>query len=214
MPIPSGYSRTTFHGTLPGGEIFNWSLWANEAPADQAATQAQATAFATELLAAPATGQLHAADIMSTDSSFTGVRVYSYADATGHAKYIAEASAVKPGSGIQSGLLPNQCAIVATLKTGVAGRRNTGRVYLPATKLSIQAGGQWGTSGAQSLANWLANFISRCNSHIGTQKLGILSQTAGTFQPITTVFVDARIDIQRRRANRLVPVGSGSSVVV
>lgn len=214
MPIPSGYSRSTFYGYLPGGEIFNFSLWANEAPADQAATQAQANAFATELVVAQTAGQTPPWNLMTTDSGFSGVRVYSYATGTGKATYIADQTAAKPGTQLSPAILPNQCALVVTLKSATAGRSNQGRIYLPLTNTTLQTGGQVANTVASGVANWTANFISRLNSHIGTQRIGILSQKYGHFQPITTCTCDTRIDIQRRRANKLIPVSRTTSPVV
>lgn len=201
MAIPSGYSRSTFYGTLPGGDIFNFSLWANEAPADQAATQAQADAFATEFKVSPGTN-VSAWQICSTTTTFSGVRVYSYLDTTGKATHIADSAIGQAGTASSGSTLPNQCCVVVTLKSAVAGRRSQGRIYLPCTNQALSSPPALSTAIVTGLANWMADLIHRLNSHIGSQKIGVLSQVGATFQPFTTVKVDSKIDIQRRRANK------------
>ena len=199
-----GYSRSTFYGHLPGGEIFNWSLWANEAPADQGATQAQATAFATEfqsLTDTPGAADLPLTKLIGSDAGYDGVRVYSYNSAGGRAQFVADAAITRPGSSSASATLPNQCSVVCTLKTAVAGRRSTGRIYVPVTKYGLASGGQFDSSTPAAIANFISHLITRLNSHIATQHIGVLSQTAGTFQSANAVKVDSKVDIQRRRAN-------------
>lgn len=208
----SGYSRSTFYGHLSGGEIFNWSLWANEAPADQAATQAQANAFAAEAkVAGTGVNNVRPEKLLSPDSGLDGVRVYSYAENSTKATYLADASIGSTGNSSATVLLPNQCAVVVTLKTAVAGRRHQGRVYLPINQWALSSQAQLSTANVQGIAGWFAEFLARLNSHIGTQRIGVLSRVgmtptggaAPTFQPITTVTVDSKIDIQRRRANKM-----------
>lgn len=207
----SGYSRNTFYGHLPSGEIFNWSLWASEAPIDQAGTQAQATAFANEAkVAGSGVSNVVPQKLLGPDSGLDGCRVYSYQDTSGRATNIADASIGLPGNSSATALLPNQCAVVVTLKTAVAGRRHQGRVYWPINKWGLGSQGQLALVDATGIAGWMAEFITRLNSHIGPAKIGVLSRakalhTPGSlveFQPITSVTVDTKIDVQRRRANK------------
>lgn len=199
--IPSGYSRNSFHGRLPGGEIFGWSLWTNEAPITVEATQTQANAFRDAFVAADSS--VYAPHhLLSADSSYTGVTTYSYTDASGKAAHIAEAP--MNIAGVNAGaLLPNQCSVVVSLKTALAGRRHQGRVYLPMTEFSLGAGGELDIGFAGGLAGYFATLIGALNSAIGgPAKVVVLSQVAGTSQPVTATRCDTRVDIQRRRANR------------
>lgn len=211
----TGLSRTTFYGHLPSGEIFNWSLWASEAPIGQAATQAQATAFATEFKADPGVN-MPGWKLIGSDSGYDGCRVYSYQDTSGKATNIADAGINMVGSSSATSLLPNQCALVASLKTAVAGRRHQGRVYLPINKFALGSQGQLDTPTALSVAAWMADLIHRLNTHITPAKIGILSRVSlgagaptDAIQPVTTVTVDTKIDIQRRRAKSAAAGGRG-----
>lgn len=199
--IPLGVSRNTFHGTLPGGEIFGWSLWANEAPLDVAATQAQANAFRDAFVAADSS--VYAPQhLLSADSAYTGVTTYSYLDGSGKASHIAEAPMSIPGANAGA-LLPNQCSVVVSLKTQLAGRRHQGRVYLPMTEFSLSTGGELDIGFAGGLAGYFAALLHSLNDAMGGPgKIVVLSQVAGTTQPVTATRVDTRVDIQRRRANR------------
>lgn len=211
MSALNGYSRSTFYGHLPSGEIFNWSLWANQAPIGPAATQVQANNFAAEAKVV-GTGVNNLAPwlMLGPDSGLDGVRVYSYQEDNTKATNIADASIAKVGSSGATSLLPNQCAVVVTLKTALAGRRHQGRIYLPLVKYGLSSQGQLGTSDVQGFAGWFAEFITRLNSHIGAQKIGVLSRVGmnrtppldPTFQAITSVTVDSKVDVQRRRANK------------
>lgn len=202
MPIPSGYSRSTFYGHLEGGDIFNMSLWANEAPLDNAATQTQANAFR-DAFNAKNSNVFSPTHYIRSGSGYDGVRVYSYTDTTGKAAHIGDASIAKPGTAGSTGLLPQQVALCVSLLTAQAGRSAKGRIYMPLMVLALGFGGQADSPTVDGVAAWWATFITALNTAIGgPAKIGVLSQKHGTFQPITAVAVDTRLDIQRRRANR------------
>lgn len=197
--IPLGHSRTVFSGALPSGEIFATGLWANEAPSDEAATQAQADAFGTEISNAwGASGS--PVEFNSPGMILQRVTVYSYLTNSGRASFVAEHSLSKAGASIY-GQIPDQCAIVATLLTGSAGRRNRGRMYWPCTAPAISQG-QMQNAQCENYAGWLSDLITAFNSHIGSQHMVVLSQVAGSSKSISAIGTDTRIDIQRRRANR------------
>lgn len=215
MPIPSGYSRNVIYGHLAGGEIFNMSLWVNEAPSDQGAAQSQATALANKFAAScttPPTG-IAPTSLMGSDSGYDGVRVYSYTDTSGKAKYIADASVGKNGTATAANYLPDQCALVVRLNTAVAGRSATGRIYVPLTRYNVQAGGQLDVSQTGPIAAWWAQLLHDWNTLCSPGHVGVLSQKNGTYQSATSVVVDSRVDIQRRRANRQAPLFKSSSPV-
>lgn len=216
MPIPTGYSRNTIYGHLSGGEVFNMSLWVSEAPLDQAAAQTQAQALATALsnnITTPATGASAPNAVMLSDSGYDGVRVYSYTQAGGKASFIGDASVNKVGTAT-SNILPNQLALAITLQTSVAGRRAKGRIYMPYLSSPLQVGGNIQVATAGGWAKFWAQLIHDWNAAVAPGKVGVLSQTYGTFQPITSVKVDTRLDVQRRRANRQTNLGSYTQGIV
>jgi hypothetical protein len=101
--------------------------------------------------------------------------------------------------------LPDQCTLVVTLLTGFAGRRNRGRMYLP-YQAGTMTNGQAVQANIDPLALWWSNLIHAWNSHIGTQHVVVLSQVAGASHSVNAVQIDSKIDIQRRRADKLVPI--------
>lgn len=196
--IPSGYSRTVFHGTLENGEIFQWGFWASEAPSDAAAANTQADA-ARDAFAATTSGSVPRT-LLSTGSAYTGVRVYSYPNGGPDAEYVGE-STITGQAGAGTGSLPNQVCVVATLLTGLAGRRNRGRIFLPCNSSSL-ANGQLSSSITGGIQAWVASFVGAINSAYDPGKVVVLSQVAGSASNVTEISVDSRLDIQRRRADR------------
>lgn len=208
--IPSGYSRNVVKGTLPGSEIFEISFWTDEAPADQGATQTQADNFAGEWSTAMAnTGSPKG--FLPVGGSFDELTVYSYLDNTGKASHIGQ-TAIAGGAGTTAQIMPDQCALVATLQTGFAGRRNRGRMYFPYLAVGL-SGGQVPSSNVDNFATWLSNLITALNSHLGGQHVCVLSQVAGTSHSVSAIKVDSKVDIQRRRADKVVPTHTSTVTV-
>lgn len=200
MPIPLGYSRSVIHGTLPGGEIWQCGMWAAEAPSDQAATQAQADNFAADLTTQWALGT-GPKQLITSSTTVSGVTVYSYTAAGGKAEFVAEHALSLTGlNGAQT--MPDQVALCVSLLTGHAGRRNRGRIYLPVNAPGTLTGGQLTAQQCADQAEWVAGLIGLWNGHLAGNNICVLSQVAGTSNPVTSTRVDSRFDIQRRRANR------------
>lgn len=205
--IPSGYSRNVIAGSLPGGESFQMSIWCNEAPSDEAATQSQADAFASDFSTKLAdTGAPKS--FLATGGAYQTVTTYSYLDTSGRATFGAEA-AITGGAGAATQALPDQCALVITLLTGYSGRRNRGRIYMPLSATTVTAG-QVSSTNVDNIATWWKDLLVAWNGHIGTQKCVVLSQTRGDGKEITEVVVDSKIDTQRRRADKVIPTYSKS----
>lgn len=212
MAALSGYSRNTFYGHLPSGEIFNWSLWANGAPIGAAATQTQANSLAaTAKLAGNGVNNVVPWKLLGADSGLDGVRVYSYQEDNTRATNIADASIGMVGNSTATALLPNQCAVVVTLKSAIAGRRHQGRIYIPINKWQLSSQAQLSLTDATGIAGWFAELLGRINPMLpSASKVGILSRVGmnftpprdPTFQACVSVTVDTKIDIQRRRANK------------
>lgn len=211
MPIPLGYSRHVLIGHLSGGEIFQTGFWVSEAPSDAAATTADAQAVATYLNA-------HWADtgspvsLLDSASGYDSIKVYSYPNGGPDASYVGEANLTGAvGTGTQS--LPDQCALVISLHTGMSGRRHKGRMYLPMTKGTVATGGQLAGSLVNNYATWWATTFGGINSAVSPGFAVVLSQVAGSAQRVTEVAVDTRVDIQRRRADRIVPAATATAAV-
>lgn len=210
MPIPSGYSRNTISGHLRNGEEFAWSFWCDEAPSDQGATQTQADFIATDFNNL-ATTSGNPMGFIDSDSGYDKLTVYSYLDTSGKATHVAEADLGHVGTS-SSGSLPNQCSLVCSLRTATAGRRGRGRVYLPCND-TVMSSGQVASGNVGQLATWMAAFLTSVNGDLGDQHVVVLSQVSGTAHPITSVVVDSKIDIQRRRAKSEVALHSDTEAV-
>lgn len=108
--------------------------------------------------------------------------------------------------------IPPQCAMVATLKTGLTGRQNTGRVYLP-SPASLSTNGQILGTYTDYLATQLAQWLTDCNS----ATVGPLSFNAcvgtGNTPHITTVVIDTVVDTQRRRRDKQIAAHKSSHAV-
>jgi hypothetical protein len=201
--IPSGYSRNVFQGTLAGGEIFQTSFWCNEAPSDQAATQAQADAIASKWNADKGVSG-NPLGMISSGSSYDSITTYSYLDNTGKATFVGH-TVLATSTGVTAQNLPDQCCLVATLLTGNAGRRNRGRMYFP-LQVATLTSGQVSSTLTSGFATWLSSFFTHVNSTLGTQHIVVLSQIGGTSHTVNAVQVDSKIDIQRRRADKVIPI--------
>lgn len=208
--IPLGYSRNVISGHLPGGESFQMSVWANEAPSDEAATQAQADAFASDFSTKLA-GTGSPTSFLGSAGGYDKITVYSYLDNTGKATFGAESN-ITGGTGGTTQALPDQVALVITLLTGYSGRRNRGRIYMPMQASTI-TNGQISTTNVDNISAWWKGLFDAWNAHLGTQKLVVLSQIRGDGKPIVSLEVDSKLDIQRRRADKVVPAYSKSQVL-
>lgn len=129
---------------------------------------------------------------------------------------VANITAV-PGSG--SSIHPPYVAMVCTLLTDNPGRRNRGRLYLPATALGVSGttGQQSGTPNAwaTSMASWFNNraaWLSGQSAITGLQPV-VMTQTGDTPKNVTHTKFDTKFDTQRGRENKLVPAAVGQATV-
>lgn len=206
MPIPAGVSRAVIGGTVTDeSEIFEFGFWLDEAPdnQDDADALAQDVWNSFILEAAPGLDPL-----IKNDSNFTSCKVYCYPDGGPSASLIGTATAA-PEGGTGAGSLPLQACLVVTLLTGAAGRRNRGRMYLPANGTPLAANHEFGSgqvdAAVDGIHDWFAGLVAASHTPI------VLSQVAGTHRPVTTVRGDSKVDIQRRRADSA-PAGHVHSV--
>lgn len=194
MGIPSGYSRVVIVGTLNGTETFETGFWVHLAPTSQSDNDALASSIASTftLNAYPSLKTL-----ITPADAFTEIRVYSYPSGGPTAAYISSATlGTSPGTG--AGALPEQVCMVVTTTTGAAGRRNRGRIYLPATGCQLVAAKTFMNA---SVDNGVGGIAAMFTSLAAGQPVpSVVSQVGGSGRPITAVHADNKPDIQRRRA--------------
>ncbi len=202
MPLPVGYyTRINIVGHLKGGEIFNWGLWAQH-NALQTQTDLNTMASAVAALIT-ATSFATIRSLIDSGEGYDKVRLYHYAPAVSqNAKVVAESNITSVvGSGTT--YHPLQSAIVMTLNTGVPGRANRGRAYLPATSVALGTDHQIGSSSLQTVADEFKTFVNAINALTNVLSCVVVSKVgSGNTNVITQIVADTRLDTQRRRANK------------
>ena len=127
--------RVSLTGTLPGGEEWSvnpvWSIGGDfGSPVTPAQCQTVATAIAN---ASPPSGLL---SIWATGTTYTGCRVEARS-LDGTLETQAEGIKATPTPGTGASAHPFQVALVSSLRTAQPGARGRGRLYWPATGISV-----------------------------------------------------------------------------
>jgi len=204
--IPAGSVKVVFSGTTQGGEVFAHSFWfdAGAAPSqgdlENFRTQAKLT-FDSVLGTAPIKA------LFPISTSYKSVIAYSYAGGTTVDK-TAGSQSLATWVGTSSNALPNQCAVVLSLQTGVPGRSFRGRSYLPGV-----GQGQTGVTGQLSPATitalgtawqgWVNGMQAGGGGFPGWPAI-VMSATRSAKTQLINLGLDSRLDVQRRRAAKQV----------
>jgi hypothetical protein len=211
--VPTGVIKFIFQGTLAGSEVFAHGFQGTATGA--VANQAALNALLTNVVGKWQTNFLTTACklIFPTTVVWQQCTAYFYNGATTAAMTALQAITGGAGTAASSGV-PNQCALVATHLTGLPGRSNRGRTYLPGPAVGLLAAGQLGTASTTTVANAYAAFMSAI-LHDATAPVNpvVASNKHGTSQAITSIRVDTKCDVQRRRANKQVLVGASTATV-
>lgn len=201
MSIPAGVIRQVFGGTLPNGERFSWGYWAKPSAT---VNQTWLTAFN-----GLANGSLEGNFMTATVKGFfnTGVvydtSVSYYYDGGSQAALVAGGTGSALTAGASSAIsLPDQLAIVATLVTGIPGRSNRGRSFLPPVIIGgVVAGGLLLGSYQSGLCNAFAAMLSAIKDDPSNPAQPVVvSRKLSATQAITQVTMDNRFDVHRSRA--------------
>jgi hypothetical protein len=200
MGIPAGTVRVALQGHLSTTERFETGFWlAPITVADNAAAQDLSDTIE-EAIIGDSTHLDPIAAILGTTSGYDLLKVYCYnGGATAHA--IGETPFVKNGTGGTPG--PFQACMVASMRTGLAGRSHRGRAYLPANGQGYGTTGFFGSTTYDDVAEGFAGILQTVNDAVTPGRVVVVSQTLTTYADVTSVIVDNRPDIQRRRANKL-----------
>lgn len=162
-------------------------------------------------LAAAITGTL--LNGLSTTGAVDRIRAYSYSSIIGPASEVGES--VENIAGGSGGKNPLPTAMVVSLRTGLAGRRNRGRMYWPAVGLVVNNQGRWGptdTAGGASGAKALLNLIADTAPGVADMSPVVASRAGNYVTPVTSVSVGDVPDAQRRRREGLVEVYATASL--
>lgn len=202
-----------------------FGLWVSvDTGQSQADTESAAATFRNFIASSTWKGALQAC--LAADQQFDKVSVYYYPAGATKATYGADA-AFSGGGLVGSGTARNalQCSLVATLETGHRGASYRGRIYLPFTGKAFGTNHQAASADVDAVNaalagtspgndNLLDSFRRACINHNDTSATNVVwSRHLGIASPITSVRVDSRVDIQRRRANKQVPAYSSRNTL-
>lgn len=202
MPVPANCYRVVLAGSLPGGEEWSTGFWVTgDAPTSNDDANSTADLWWDQLSANDVSGAMgtYLNFYCKANVVWRSTTVYSYPGGGSKAQYIGVHESNRAGTS-QSPVLPNQVCVVASLRTGTAGRQNRGRMYLPANGIPLTADGQLAAADAQAIANTWATCFRDWDASGDNGTVVVVSQTATRASRVTAVVCDSRADIQRRRA--------------
>lgn len=106
-----------------------------------------------------------------------------------------------------NGALPDQCAILVSLRNGAPGRENRGRIHLPAPSVNLVTAGQLGSSDAAKVSAAINGIVtgmvaSGHNPVLVTYKLTLTGTAVGSTRAITLAETDEVIRTERSRNKR------------
>lgn len=195
-------------GGMPGGE--RWSCSLALSGQNTAYGSDDVTAFAPQAMARWSTMVSAGESLLSTGVTLqrVDVRVITVAGTT---EYLASSAPLAVVAGQGPPILPNQCAIVASLRTDTAGAKGRGRFFLPCLQADVEANGRISAGKRSGLV-----------TKVGALLNGLVADANGTFQAAPVALVVASkvgaginsrvtaarigdvIDTQRRRRDALV----------
>lgn len=201
MAIPNQAVKVVFSGALPGGEQWSTSVWVqNFTNLGVTDLSNLLTQLDTDMNAGGAFYAKWAAYV-SAGVTLTTIRGYQYQGGSQAAVSAQITSVRAPASaGL---LLPNQIAVVTSLRTGIPGRAARGRMYWPVNATPALTTGFFSAACATDLANGLATAFGTFNSQ-GFGKISVCSPRTSAMHEVTQVRVDKVFDTQRRRRDKLI----------
>jgi len=213
MPIPEGAARVVLSGTAPNSEIFETGFWvAATNLTTRTNTQAFAAAVQTSMQSTAFAGLV---PLISSDTRYTSLKVYSYPSGGPTATYVGEAPIVSM-VGTGSGAAPLYQCIVLSLRTGISGRSFRGRMYLPATGTALTSAHRLPTAPVAAAVLGVGNWFNAINAFTGdlTASVSVVSQHLTEHFDVNEVTGDDKPDVQRRRENKMDRGTVASKIVV
>lgn len=221
MALPLGHwLRLTLLGSA-GSDTWSTSVWFDLGNAYVVPTVAQLDTLVAAALTdfdskvwSAASNPYKAA--CSTGTKLTGARGLTY---TNNVLDQSDTHNITPIPGTGTSNHPMYVALVVTTQTGLAGRRNRGRMYLPATGLAADAtnGLQNGSPAAyaNNIASWLNNRAAWATGATWIASINpvVMTQTGSTPQQINNVRMDNKFDTQRGRENKIIATVTANATV-
>lgn len=142
--------------------------------------------------------------LLSTDQTVDSLSAYYYADSTAPATFLHHKTVNQVGSSANN--LPLQLSAVATLSTARSGASYRGRMYIPVTGATTAGGHLIPTTYRDQVGNVATNLMGNALAAARAGALGdptrvvVFSRSKNSIQDVTSVSVDTKFDVQRRRA--------------
>lgn len=190
-----------FSGTFLAGDTFVWSWWANSVRSTVDANTSAVTWIGA--FTAGATGLLN---FMAPAVKITKVSTGLIDPLNGRQQQLVEATVFFQGASA-AGSLPNEVALVVSLRTALANRRGRGRFYLP--PLAVTALTPNGTLLPAVQTNLVGALQNAWNGYnTGLDRPVVYSRSNRSTQNITTFDIGDVMDVQTRRDNKVSQVRS------
>lgn len=221
MAVPTNLARVTMHGRLGGSEValFGFHL---RVGTESALTEPQMQQVADRIRDAWMQALGTKKDLFSGAYQLEYVRLDWLNPAGGpqHLKTRAVTNSALDVSGTNSFIgtgasLPWECALCISLAAYPQGGfapnkgRHRGRFYLPALPASIISGteAQLPDSATAAYATAMVNFLELVNDQVGggltaQMRVVVLSRVDDAAYDVQHIWVDSKVDSQRRRENR------------
>lgn len=190
--------QNRFIGTLPEGDTFTFSWW-TDSTQNLATVQAGNVQWAQDLWAGATAGE-GLEDLLPSSCVLTTVRTGLITQETGQQQAVDEDTVNLPGVATGNSL-PNDVALVVSLRTALANRRGRGRFYLPSlVATTLTAAGRLDPTAQQNIVDSLAN---AWNGYTGVGDPVVYSRTQRTIEDVISFDVGDLFDTQRRRENKV-----------
>lgn len=140
--------------------------------------------------------------VAATGTTLTHLEAYGYNAGASSASYQARHDYGTPIPGAASRSIPSMTAMCVTLLTALPGRKNHGRVYVPADG-ALLPGHRFAQSDVQGVTRGIVSLIDHINgSTFRGEPVRVGVATQASFQDITSCRTDDNPDTQRPRAGR------------
>lgn len=208
---PANTAKVVWGGVYPQGEIWETSFAVTLAlgPTNQAGADSMADLIAGVFNSTIDTGLRQ---LVPSAGNMNTLKVYFYNGGSSAAFVSVPSPPSLTGTG--GATLPLQACVVVTLLTGAAGRSNRGRMYLPAAGAGVSmANNQLNETIVDTITDQITDLFDGINALEGFTSVAVVSQTHSAARPVTSIRVDSKVDIQRRRANKQAPLFTATAAI-
>lgn len=210
MTLPTNvYTRIVLAGTISGTQTWSTGLALSPPPStvSQSDMDALLAAIKPAVTAWWGSSSLDICGINAPTTTLAEIRAYLYSGIPGTGAGLQAINTyATPLVGTSSQRVPVQTALVASMLTGLPGRSFKGRCYTPATGITLGADHQVAQTLLDAIGGKWKALIDSINA-VSSPEFGrvVVHGARGNFA-VTQVRVDSEPDIQRRRADKILPL--------